>query len=58
MRQPLEMFALGNNIIKAVFQERKKIEKKYPEIYTLVHMIDPHCVVAVGLSHLRQSQEK
>lgn len=42
MGQPLEMFVLQNDIIKAVLQERKKKGTReiiYPAIYTLVHMI-------------------
>ena len=42
MGQPLEMFVLQNDIIKAGLQERKEKgarETIYPAIYTLIHMI-------------------
>ena len=55
MGQPLEMFVLGNDVIKAVLKERK--EKQIPR-NLLISPCDPHCVMAVRFSHMKQNQEK
>lgn len=52
MGQPWKMFVLGNDIIKAVFQERR--EKQIPSnLHISPHY--PHYVMDVGFSHLRQN---
>ena len=55
MGQSSEMFVLGDDVIKAMLQERKTRET--PSILR-ISPCDPHCVVAVRFSYLRQNEEK
>lgn len=51
----MELCVLGNDIIKAVLQERK--DKQTPSnLHISLYVL--HCTVAVSFSGLRQNQEK
>lgn len=60
MGQPLEMFVLQNDIIKAVLPRKKEKRNKRNNLPSNLHIspYDSHSVVVGKFSHFRQNLEK